>query len=187
MRWFGCRRLRLFTFGLKPPEVDRTSCATKTKRPRSCPGLVVASMVDGLVVHPAHAAAGHCQAKRIRARRPSPQALRPRVPSRGLGHRVQHDGPRAQTRRPGERGERAARRGLAEDVGAPLARQERSEVPIRSITNGVHVPTWIAGDMDRPLPKAPRPGVGCAARRSRRSGSGSIRSPTRRSGRTHAR
>jgi starch phosphorylase len=24
-----------------------------------------------------------------------------------------------------------------------------SEVPIRSITNGVHVPTWIAGDMDR--------------------------------------
>jgi len=31
--------LRLFTFGLKPPEVDSTSCATKTKRPRSFLGL----------------------------------------------------------------------------------------------------------------------------------------------------
>ena len=59
---FGCRRLRLFTFGLKPPERDRTSCATTINRPGESPGLVFfVEGIDGLVIHPAHAATGHCR------------------------------------------------------------------------------------------------------------------------------
>ena len=43
--------------------------------------------------------------------------------------------------------QQAARRGLAQDVAADLAGVPVAEIPITSITNGVHLPTWVSHDM----------------------------------------
>ena len=59
--WSGCKRLRLFTFGLQRPGVDRTSSATETKGPGVSRASFLRRRIDGLVVHPAHAAARHCR------------------------------------------------------------------------------------------------------------------------------
>ena len=49
-----------------------------------------------------------------------------------------------------QRRQPAARRGDARDVGADLAgRRRRDERPVRAITNGVHMPTWLSNEMAR--------------------------------------
>ncbi len=61
---------------------------------------------------------------------------------------VQHDRAGAAHVGPRQRRERAARRRDAIDVALDLARHRRStSVPVRSITNGVHVPTWMAAPL----------------------------------------
>ena len=39
--------------------------------------------------------------------------------------------------------------GHARDVGADLARRADDQRPVRAITNGVHVPTWLSAEMTR--------------------------------------
>ena len=87
----------------------------------------------------------------------------------GGGPHVQHDGARAAHGGRGQRRQPAARRGHAADVAADLAGRARTtQLPVTSITNGVHVPTWIVvGDRRalRPSISAPTGASGTTTRR----------------------
>ena len=50
-------------------------------------------------------------------------------------------------------------------------------VPIGHVTNGVHLPTWMAGDIQALLDRAPRPALDRAARRQRDVGPGALARP----------
>ena len=82
---------------------------------------------------------------------------------------VQHDGARPALGRRGQRGQRAAPRRHLPDVDADLARPGRrrpaATCPVRAITNGVHVPTWIAVRAVEAVRGAHRPRLAAAARR----------------------
>ena len=119
-----------------------------------------------------------------RARRSSLQALRAGVPSRGVGHRVQHDGARAQTLGSRERGEPEAWRGVTGDVDVALARQEagRGSDPVH---HQRRARAHVDRERHRPMSAGPsRPGLAPQARRSRPLAEGASRSPTRYSGRS---
>ena len=60
---------------------------------------------------------------------------------------VLHDGAGAEALAPGQRRLVAARRGLARDVVPLFPGGSEDQVPIGHITNGVHVPTWLAPQM----------------------------------------
>ena len=63
---------------------------------------------------------------------------------------------------------------------------DAADRPVRAITNGVHVPTWVAADLGGAVRAASESGVARSVRRSRRSGRASWRFRTRSSGRRAA-
>ena len=68
---------------------------------------------------------------------------------------------------------RLHRQRLAADVGRICGRKLPVwEVPITSITNGVHLPTWINGDLAQRLRPVPAAGLARSATRSEDLGSG---------------
>ena len=94
------------------------------------------------------------------------------------GHRrLRPDAARAAPVRRRERRLGAARRGRARDVGGALARGRR---PIGFVTNGVHLGTWLAPELDRAPALGGRAPGGAAARGElgRRSSSTTTRSGT---------
>ena len=62
---------------------------------------------------------------------------------------VLHDGAGAQAFAPRECGVVSAWRGLAGDVEGALSGTPEDAVPIGHVTNGVHVPSWLAPQMCR--------------------------------------
>ena len=100
--------------------------------------------------------------RRVPGARPLRQRQRPAV---------QHDRAGAAHRRLRQRRQPAARRGDAQHVATDLARGvAASERPVRAITNGVHVPTWMSSDMRALLRRAPRVRTGSSVTTIRRSG-----------------
>ena len=108
-----------------------------------------------------------------------PRARRPRQRRRPA---VQHDGARAALGRQRQRRQPAARRGDARDVGADLAGRRRGRAARVAVTNGVHVPTWIAARPRRPVRRAPRRRLARSPRRPGAVGRRARRFPTRSSG-----
>ncbi len=144
-------------------------------------------------VHDAHAGArpGTTRFRSAWSRRTSPDAwgtlgaYRDALPgARPLRQRqraaVQHDGAGAAHRRRRQRRQPAARRGHARDVGADLAgRRRTTQRPVRAITNGVHVPTWLSSEMARLFDDHLAGRLARSPRRSRRCGRACSTSRTR--------
>ena len=87
----------------------------------------------------------------------------------GGGADVQHDRAGAAHQRRGQRRQPSARRSHQADVAVDLARRAASRtLPVRSITNGVHVPTWMSSEIGALLERHLGPNWLDCARRSRR-------------------
>ena len=83
---------------------------------------------------------------------------------------VQHDRAGAANGRRRQRRQPAARRSDQADVAVDLARTPPSkQLPIKSITNGVHVPTWMSSEIGALLEKSPRAPTGSTVTTIRRS------------------
>ena len=146
--------------GVPPARADAR--ASRGAGPRDRRGARAAPRLDRL--HDAHAGAGGERGVRPRARAAS--NLGGLVARCGLGvggvrrarqvepgdNALRADAVRAPHVAVRERRLGAARRGVAGDVAPTLARPTRShEVPITSVTNGVHQRTWISGELEELL------------------------------------
>ena len=103
----------------------------------------------------------------------------------GRRGQLPHDRVRGAARRAGQRRLAAARPGLAQPLAQPLARPPWEAVPIGHVTNGVHLPTWMASAIMALLDEHLGPRLARPPRRHRRCGIGCSRSTTSRLWRAH--